>query len=140
MGNLYRELGVTDILLIEDDPWTMDALSLFFRIEGCRVRAASTTEEAIEALSGGRFDLIICEYWLPDMDGLSILRLYGNRQPGAVKFLISAYLTHRAVEEAVRSGIHEVIRKPFTVKTLENSLARHLRRARVRDKEAVGTS
>lgn len=140
MRNLYRELGVRDILLVEDDHWTTDSLSLFFRIEGCRLRSASTAEEAIEALLGDRFDLIICEYWLPDMDGLSMLKLYGNRQPGAVKVLISAYLTHPAVEEAMRSGIHEVIRKPFTVETLENSLKRHFPHPSSRDREAIGTS
>src|SRR5512138_3152663 len=59
--NLYEELGVRNILLVEDDQWTRDSLSLFFQIEGCRLRAASNAAEAIAALSESRFDLIICE-------------------------------------------------------------------------------
>ncbi len=139
MRRFYHELGVRNILLVEDDEWTKDSLALFFQIEGCRLRAASNAEEAIAALSETRYDLIICEYWLPDMDGLSLLKLYGARQPGAVKLLISAYLTHSAVEEAVRCGIHDVIRKPFNVATLEESLRRHLPRTRGRGREPVGT-
>ncbi len=133
LRSAYEELGVKNVLLVEDDPWTRDSLSLFFQIEGCRLRSASNAEEAIAALSDDRYDLIICEYWLPDMDGLSVLKLYGNRQPGAVKLLITAYLTHQTVEEAGRAGIHEVIRKPFATEILEDSVRRHLPKMRGRD-------
>ncbi len=140
MRRFYQEMGVRTVLLIEDDQWTRESLALFFGIEGCRLRCVSNAEEAIAALSESRFDLIICEYWLPDMDGLSLLKLYGSRQTGAVKLLISAYLTHQAAEEAIRSGIHDVIRKPFNAETLEESLKRHLPRPRVREREPLSTA
>ncbi len=139
MRSFYRDLGVRSILLVEDDPWTRDSLSLFFQVEGCRLRSAASADEAIAALLGDRFDLVICEYWLPDMDGLSVLKLYGDCQPGAVKVLISAYLTHQAVDEAMRSGIDDVIRKPFKVETLENSLRRHFEARRGRGGVSVET-
>src|SRR5512138_1187094 len=44
MRRFYQEMGVTSILLIEDDQWTRDSLSLFFRIEGCRLQAVSNAE------------------------------------------------------------------------------------------------
>ncbi len=132
MKNLYRELGVRNILLVEDDPWTRDSLSLFFQIGGCRLTSAANAEEAIAALSAGPYDLILCEYWLPDLDGLSLLKLYGNRQPRAIKFLITAYLSHEAADEVARAGVHDVIRKPFTVERLEESLQRHFRQTRGR--------
>ena len=137
MKNLYRELGVKNILLVEDDPWTRDSLALFFQIEGCRLTSAANAEEAVVSLSAGHYDLILCEYRLPDLDGLSLLKSYGNRQPGAVKFLIAAYLSHQVAEEVVRAGIHDVIRKPFTVERLENSLQRHFRQTRGRAEDPV---
>jgi len=139
MRSLYQDLGVRSVLLVEDDPWTRESLSLFFQVEGCRLRSAANADEAISALLGERFDLIICEYWLPDMDGLSVLKLYGDCQPEAVKVLISAYLTHQAVDEALRSGIDDVLRKPFKVETLENSLKRRFRERRGRGGERVET-
>jgi two-component system response regulator FlrC len=135
--NPYQRLGVKSILLIEDDPWTRDSLSLFFQIEGCRLQSAASAKEAIAALSGDRFDMILCEGSLPDMDGLSLLNLYGNHQTGAVKFLISAYPTPSLIEEAGRYGIHDVIRKPFTVETLEKSMMRCLTQSRVHEREPV---
>jgi len=122
--NLYREMGVKYILLVEDDPWTRDSLALFFQIEGCRLHSAANAKEAVAALSAGRFDLILCEHGLPDMDGLSLLKQFGEGQPRAVKFLITMHPTQQLVEEAGRFGIHDVLRKPITVASLEESLKR----------------
>jgi two-component system response regulator GlrR len=135
--NLHEELGVKNILLVEDDPWTRDALSLFFQFEGCLLQSAASANEAIKALSGDRFDLILCDYTLPDMDGLSLMKRFGNNQPGAVKFLFTTNPTHPLVEEAGRYGIHNVIRKPFTVETLEKSLKRCFPQTRGSGREPV---
>lgn len=137
MENLYRQLGVEKILLVENDPWTRESLSLYFQIQGCRLQSAANAEEAIGSLSDDQYDLILCEYWLPDMDGLSLLKLYGNRQPRAIKFLLTAYLTHEVAEEVGRLGVHDVIRKPFTVERLEKCLQRHLRQPRGRVEDPV---
>jgi len=135
--NPYRQLGVEKILLVENDPWTRESLSLFFQIQGCRLQSDANAQEAIGSLSEGQHDLILCEYWLPDMDGLTLLKLYGNRQPRAVKFLLAAYLTHEVAREVGRAGIHDVIRTPFTVETLEKSLQRHFRQTRGRAEDPV---
>jgi DNA-binding NtrC family response regulator len=129
MKNLYKELGVERILLIEDDPWSRDSLTTFFQIVECRMESAGNAMEAIAAVSRNRFDLILCEYQLPGMNGLTLLGMLGDRSPGAVKFLFTSYPVRKLVEEAVRSGIHEVIRKPFTMESLEESLKRFFPRS-----------
>ena len=136
--NLYKELGVESILLIEDDPWSRDSLSTFFRIVECRMQSAENAMEAIAAVSRDRFDLILCEYQLPGMSGLTLLKMLGNIHPGAVIFLFTSYPIRKLAEEAVQSGIHEVIRKPFTMETLEESLMRHFPRARQGGSDPVG--
>jgi DNA-binding NtrC family response regulator len=138
LKNLYKELGVESILLIEDDPWSRDSLSTFFRIVECRMQSAENAMEAIEAVSRDRFDLILCEYQLPGMNGLTLLKMLGDIHPGAVKFLFTSYPIQKLAEEAGRSGIHEVIRKPFTMATLEESLMRSFPRARGCAREPVG--
>lgn len=130
MKNLYQEMGVRNILLVEDDPWTRDSLSLYWQIEGCRPRSASTAAEAIAALSAEKFDVIVCEHLFPGMDGLSLLKLFGDGQRGAVKLLIAPHVTPQLVEEADRCGIHDVLRKPFLIESLETCLKRHLTSAR----------
>jgi len=139
LKNLYKELGVGSILLIEDDPWSRDSLSTYFGIVECRMQCAANAKEAGAAMSRDRFDLILCEYQLPGMSGLTVLKMSGRIQPGAVKFLFTSYPVQKLVEDATRSGIHEVIRKPFTMETLEKLLTRHFPRERHGDREPVGT-
>lgn len=138
LKNLYKELGVESILLIEDDPWSRDSLSIFFRIVECRMQSAENAMEAIAAVSRNRFDLILCEYQLPGMKGLTLLKMLEDIHPGAVKFLFTSYPIQKLAEEAIRSGIHEVIRKPFTMETLEESLMRYFPRSRQGGREPVG--
>jgi response regulator of citrate/malate metabolism len=64
--------------------------------------------------------------------------LLENIRPGAVKFLFTSYPVQKLIEEAVRSGIHEVIRIPFTMATLEESLMRYFPRSRHEGREPVG--
>jgi DNA-binding NtrC family response regulator len=136
--NLYKELGVESILLVEDDPWSRDSLAMFFRIVECRMQSAANAKDAIAAVARDRFDLILCEYQLPGMSGIALMKKLGNIQPRAVRFLFTSYPVQKLDEEATRSGIHEVIRKPFTMATLEESLMRHFPRWRQEDRELVG--
>lgn len=73
MPEFYRELNGMRLLLVEGESWTRYSLSLFFRNGRCSPHVAKCAAEGIAALSAGRFDLIICGYWLSDMDGLSFL-------------------------------------------------------------------
>lgn len=125
MSNIFRELNGKRVLLVEGEPWTRDSLSLFLRVEGCSAHVAASATEAMAALSAACFDLIICEYWLPDMDGLSFLKLFGDRHPGTVKILTSSYMSGQAMSEAKWAGIHDVIRPPFTVDMLGRALSRN---------------
>ena len=138
LKNLYKELGVESILLIEDDPWSRDSLSTYFRIVECRMQSVETAMDAVVAASRHRFDLILCEYQLPGFNGMALLKMLGDIDPGAVKFLFTSYPVRKLADEAARSGIDEVIRKPFTMETLDESLTRHFQRARRVGRELAG--
>ena len=138
MRNPYAEMGVETILLVEDDPWSINSLTTFFQIVGCRMMSAVNAQEAIKAMSQDRFDLILCEYQLQDTNGMALLKLLGDIHPEAVKFLCTSYPVEKLSEEAARSGIDEVIRKPFTMERLEESLRRCFPRGRHGGREPVG--
>jgi DNA-binding NtrC family response regulator len=138
MRNVYKDLGVENILLIGEDPWSRESLSTFFRIMECNMQSAENAMEAVVAVSRSRFDLILCEHHLPGMSGITLLKMLENIHPGAVKFLFTSYPVQKLAEEVVRSGIHEVIRIPFTMATLEESLKRHFPRSRHGGREPVG--
>ena len=122
--DLFSKLRTMDILLIDDDEWIRDSLSIFFEGEGCHLTALETAEEGMAALKGQNYDIVITDYRLPGMDGLEFLKRIQDMQPHAMKVLITAYGSGEVVSEANKIGIHDFIEKPFTTKTIEASLSR----------------
>ena len=126
--DLFSKLKEMKILLIDDDKWIRDSLSLFFEYEGCHFLALETAEESIKALKMHDYDIIIVDYKLPGMDGLAFLKRIHESHPDAMKILITAYRSEELVSEAKRMGIQDFIEKPFTIKTIEESLSRLIQR------------
>jgi DNA-binding NtrC family response regulator len=122
--SVFSKLKKLKILLIDDDEWIRDSMSLFFEAEGCQILALETAEEALEALLRQEYDIVICDYKLPGMDGLAFLKQVQKAQSDAITILITAYKTDALLSEAKKIGIHDFIPKPFTSETIEASLSR----------------
>jgi len=122
--DLFSRLKDMKILLIDDDEWIRDSLTLFFESEGCRLVALETAEEGIDALKKSSYDIIIADYKLPGMDGLEFFRQLVKSHPHVMKILITAYMSEKVVSEANGMGIHDFINKPFSSVTIEKSLSR----------------
>jgi len=119
---LYSKLKDIKILLVDDDEWIRDSLSLFFEAEGRHLLAVETAEEGMEALKKQSYDIIISDYRLPGMDGLAFFKLVEESHPDAIMILVTAYGNIDIASEAIRIGIHDLIQKPFTAETIEKSL------------------
>ena len=75
-----------------------------------------------------QFNIIISDLRLPGINGLDFLKLTSVTHPKAIRFLITAYRDDRFVSEAIRSGIHQFIDKPFSINVLVSMLAAELKR------------
>jgi DNA-binding NtrC family response regulator len=111
------------MLLIDDDEWIRDSLSIFFESEGCQLKALETAEEGLEILKKQPYDIIIVDYRLPGMDGLDFFKRINQLCPDARKILITAYGNKALISEAMQLGIEDFIEKPFTTKSIEASLS-----------------
>ena len=121
--DLFKKLRKMKVLLIDDDEWIRDSLSVYFESEGCHLKTLETAEEGLEALKRQAYDIIMIDYKLPGMDGLEFLKRIKEAHPNAMKILISAYGNKEIVSEATTMGIHDFIEKPFTTRTVEDSLS-----------------
>jgi DNA-binding NtrC family response regulator len=124
--DLFRKLKEKKILLIDDDEWIRDSLSLFFKNEGCHLLAIETAEEALNLLKKQSYEIIITDYRLPGMDGLEFFKKIQNSHPRVVKILVTAYGSKEVMSEATKIGIQDIIRKPFTTRAIEESLSRFI--------------
>ena len=128
MMNLFTKLKEMKILLIDDDEWIRDSLSLFLEAEECHLLALETAEEGMEALKQHAYDIVISDYKLPGMDGLRFLKRVHDCQPQAMEIMITAYGSKNLFEEAKKAGVQEFIEKPFSSEIIEASLCRLLKK------------
>ena len=122
--DLFSKLRKMNILLIDDDEWIRHSMSIFFEFEECRLHTLKTAEAGLEELKRQDYEIIIIDYRLPGMDGLEFLRRSQRTHPAAIKILITAYGSRAVVSEAYRLGVQDVIKKPFTIEGIEESLCR----------------
>ena len=126
--DLFAELKRVAVLLIDDDEWVRDSLSIFFESEGCSIVALETAEAGLTALKKHNYGVIIADYRLPGMNGLQFLESVNQMavSPQPIKILITAYGSDRVLREVERLGIDDFIAKPFSTSTLLESLRKQM--------------
>ena len=108
------------ILVVDDEEDFVELLTFNLRRRGYRVTAAYDGAGALSAARRDDPDLILLDYMLPGMDGMSVLRCL--RQFDASRripiVMVTARLDSPLIFEAVRCGVTDVMHKPFSMKDL----------------------
>ena len=104
-----------EVLLVDDDPALLDALSeaLRLRLEGLRVETCDSAAAALEQIERRDFDALVVDIKMPGMDGLELLREIRKRRPETPVLLITGHGDHDLAVEALRGGAHDYVTKPI---------------------------
>ena len=122
--DLFNKLRKMQIMLIDNDEWMRDSLCIYFEGEGCRLHAVENGEKGMELLKKKSFEIIIADYNLPGIDGLSFFKKIHKSHPYILKILITTYWNNKFFSNAISIGVKDIIFKPFTIKTFEETLSR----------------
>ena len=124
--NYFNELKEIKTLLVDDDEFIRDSLSIAFSAKGCLLHTAESAEEGLKALKKEDYDLIISDLRLPGKDGFEFLRSVRKSKPNTLCVLITAYRDSHNISDASALGVDDFIEKPFSVSGLVKCLARLL--------------
>ena len=96
--------------------------------EGYKVTVASSAREAKEARSNRDFDLILLDIWMPDTDGISLLKEWSeSNQLNSSVVMMSGHGTVDTAIESTHLGASSFIEKPLSIakllRTVEEALA-----------------
>lgn len=107
------------VLVIDDERDIRDLVREILIDEGYEVSVAETAEDARRARRLRRPDLVLMDVWLPDTDGISLLREW-TQQGGfdAPVIMISGHGTIETAVEATRLGAYDFIEKPLSLSKL----------------------
>jgi CheY-like chemotaxis protein len=106
------------LLIIEDDPNTLAGLQELLSHEGYWVQGVMRGREAFKVARDEPVDIVLCDYCLPDIDGLQVCRELKRLNPQLVTFLVTAYRNAEVVNAAKQCGIEKIIDKPIVPEEL----------------------
>ena len=122
------------ILVVDDEPDIRNLVSEILADEGYSVVSAKDGETARLAYAAGSPDLVLLDIWMPDTDGISLLKEWSAGGALACPVVImSGHGTLETAVEATRLGAHDFVQKPLSLAkllaTVKNALDSRARKA-----------
>ncbi|MBK7851076.1 MAG: response regulator transcription factor [Bacteroidetes bacterium] len=103
------------ILLVEDEEHLQEAIKLNLELEGYKVVAAGTGTEAVKIFKAERFNLVVLDVMLPEMDGFAVceaIRLHNGTVP--ILFLSAKNASEDKIL-GLKRGADDYMTKPFNL-------------------------
>ena len=116
------------ILVVDDEPFIRDLLSAALRFEGFDVEVAGSGNEALQLAKPGRYDLVMLDVMMPDVEGTEVCRRLRDSGVGVPV----VFLTARDSTEDKVLGLgmaDDYVTKPFSLEELVARVRAVLRRA-----------
>ncbi len=120
------------VLIVDDEAELMRALSEMILEQGYETAGFTSGNEALEALKGLDFDLLLTDLMMPGMDGITLLRAALEIDPYLVGILMTGQGSVQTAVNAMKGGAFDYILKPFKLTSLMPVLARAMELRRLR--------
>ena len=115
------------VLVVDDEASVLTTYRLILQQQGYEVVAAATSKEALEALKGRDFDLVLCDLSLEQQhSGFEVIDAARKKDPQVPCVLLTGYATLDTADQAKQNGI-EVLFKPIDIAEFLNTTAVLLR-------------
>lgn len=129
------------ILLVEDEENLHESLKLNLELEGYEITSAFDGSQALDAVKGEYFDLIILDVMLPEMDGIAVaetIRISNNEVP---ILMLSAKNTSADKVLGLKKGADDYLTKPFNLEELLLRIQKLIdKNLKLQDKTTVGNT
>ncbi len=115
------------ILVVDDEADIRGLLSEILAEEGYEVEVAADAASARKAAAREEPDLVLLDIWMPDMDGISLLREWNEKQSlRCPVVMLSGHGTVETAVEATRLGAFDFVEKPLSIAKLLRTAERAL--------------
>jgi len=129
--------GNINILIAEDDDFNYYVIDRF--LKGCTVSRAKDGKEVLERIEKKRFDLVLMDIQMPEMDGLTATRKIREKNKDLPIVALTAKAMKGDEEKSLAAGCTDYISKPITPEELIAKVEQYTARRLVRGEESSTT-
>jgi diguanylate cyclase (GGDEF)-like protein len=122
------QAGAPRILLVDDEPRALASLQRLLNNAGYDPTPAANGSEALAQLSIARFDLVLLDLHMPDIDGHAVMDYLNAESQDANVIVISGKVDIDSAIGALQRGALDYLRKPYSREQLLNTIDNALRR------------
>lgn len=126
-----------NILVVDDEPDIRQLLQEILEDEGYQVAAAENASVARKLRAERMPDLILLDIWMPDEDGITLLKEWFREDQLSPVIMMSGHATVETAVEATRLGAYDFLEKPLSLAKLLVTVDRALENARLK-RENIG--
>jgi DNA-binding NtrC family response regulator len=125
----WKEDAMANVLVVDDEMGIRELLSEILGDEGHVVATAENAQQARELRAGGAPDLVLLDIWMPDTDGVTLLKEW--QRDGLLTMpviMMSGHATIDTAVEATRIGAINFLEKPISLQKLLKAVQQGLSR------------
>jgi len=102
-----------NILVIDDDTYICNLLTNYLKQNGFSTEGVLSGIAALKLIDNKAFDLILCDYRLPDIDGLEMLKHIQSKNASIPIVIMTAYAEVKMAVKLIKAGAFDYVTKPI---------------------------
>ena len=129
---------MNQILVVDDEIGIRELLMEILQDEGYRVQLAENAGQARQARSQGRPDLVLLDIWMPDTDGITLLKEWAGA--GLLTMPVVMMSGHGTIDtavEATKIGAYDFLEKPIALQKLLATVGRALKKGEAQNLQGL---
>ncbi|MBY0375434.1 MAG: sigma-54 dependent transcriptional regulator, partial [Bryobacteraceae bacterium] len=130
----------TTLVIVDDNPGSLEMLSTALRIDGLTVKTFEDPEAALDYVRAEHPQMILTDLVMPNMNGMELLDRVVEFDPSIDVILMTAHYSTESAVEAIKKGAADYLNKPVSIASLRERVTalaqKHQRRNRAQDLEA----
>ena len=121
------------ILIVDDDTYICKLLDNYLNKHGYHAESVYTGSSAMEKIRQKDYDLILCDYRLPDRDGFDILRQAKSKDPTMPVVIMTAYKDLATAVRLIKAGAYDYLTKPLIPEEVLELIREAISKEKVQD-------
>jgi DNA-binding NtrC family response regulator len=125
------------ILVVDDDRSICRALQIGLSSKKVEVDIADNGESGVELGIRNRYEVIIADMILPEVDGLEVIRRIKTHFPDIVSILMTGSPEASVLTQSIRYGVNAYLEKPLRMETIREAISRGLEERTLKRKSVL---